>query len=86
MRIWPNGGNPQNQTNVSYLFHKVYFYHLYIFFPSCDSIFIHLHLAVLATYIGDEFLALYHFVRNLAVKEPFPDAWNNFILLFGKVI
>ncbi|XP_019420144.1 PREDICTED: protein SMG7L-like isoform X3 [Lupinus angustifolius] len=41
-------------------------------------------LAVLATYIGDEFLALYHCVRSLAVKEPFPDAWNNLIMLFEK--
>ncbi|KAK7246485.1 hypothetical protein RIF29_41354 [Crotalaria pallida] len=41
-------------------------------------------LAVLATYIGDEFLALYHCARSLAVKEPFPDAWNNLILLFEK--
>ncbi|CAL0309335.1 unnamed protein product [Lupinus luteus] len=39
---------------------------------------------VLATYIGDEFLALYHCVRSLAVKEPFPDAWKNLILLFEK--
>ncbi|MCL7051553.1 hypothetical protein MKW94_021087 [Papaver nudicaule] len=41
-------------------------------------------LAVLATYIGDEFLALYHCARSLAVKEPFPDAWDNLILLFEK--
>ncbi|KAG5023360.1 hypothetical protein JHK82_019263 [Glycine max] len=41
-------------------------------------------LAVLATYIGDDFLALYHCVRSLAVKEPFPDAWDNFILLLEK--
>ncbi|KAI3886279.1 hypothetical protein MKX03_007999 [Papaver bracteatum] len=41
-------------------------------------------LAVLATYLGDEFLALYHCTRSLAVKEPFPDAWNNLILLFEK--
>lgn len=27
-RIWPNSGNPQNQVNVSYLFHKVTFYRL----------------------------------------------------------
>ncbi|CAJ1936502.1 unnamed protein product [Sphenostylis stenocarpa] len=38
-------------------------------------------LAVLATYVGDDFLALYHCVRSLAVKEPFPDAWDNLILL-----
>jgi hypothetical protein len=42
-------------------------------------------LAVLATYVGDEFLALYHCVRSLAVKEPFPDAWDNLILLFERV-
>lgn len=41
-------------------------------------------LAVLATYVGDEFLALYHCVRSLAVKEPFPDAWDNLILLFER--
>ncbi|KAK8504021.1 hypothetical protein V6N13_092749 [Hibiscus sabdariffa] len=41
-------------------------------------------LAVLATYVGDEFLALYHCVKSLAVKEPFPDAWNNLILLFER--
>lgn len=44
----------------------------------------HNQLAVLATYVGDEFLALYHCVRSLAVKEPFPGASNNFILLFEK--
>jgi len=42
-------------------------------------------LAVLATYVGDEFLALYHCIRSLAVKDPFPDAWNNLILLFERV-
>ncbi|OMO65212.1 hypothetical protein COLO4_31452 [Corchorus olitorius] len=41
-------------------------------------------LAVLATYVGDEFLALYHCVRSLAVKEPFPDAFNNLDLLFER--
>ncbi|XP_041026591.1 protein SMG7L-like isoform X2 [Juglans microcarpa x Juglans regia] len=41
-------------------------------------------LAVLAVYVGDEFLALYHCVRSLAVKEPFPDAWDNLILLFER--
>ncbi|XP_010549325.1 PREDICTED: protein SMG7L isoform X2 [Tarenaya hassleriana] len=44
----------------------------------------HNQLAVLATYVGDEFLALYHCIRSLAVKEPFPGAWNNLLLLFEK--
>ncbi|XP_065877885.1 nonsense-mediated mRNA decay factor SMG7-like [Euphorbia lathyris] len=41
-------------------------------------------LAVLATYVGDEFLALYHCIRSLAVREPFPDARNNLMLLFER--
>ncbi|XP_074272226.1 nonsense-mediated mRNA decay factor SMG7-like [Silene latifolia] len=53
-KIYPDGGNPQNQ------------------------------LAVLATYIGKEFLALYHCIRSLAVKEPFPDALQNLMLLFER--
>lgn len=53
-KIYPDGGNPQNQ------------------------------LAVLATYIGDEFLALYHCIRSLAVEEPFPDALQNLVLLFER--
>ncbi|KAL2473601.1 Protein SMG7L [Forsythia ovata] len=44
----------------------------------------HNQLALLATYVGDSFLALYHCVRSLAVKEPFPDAWNNLMLLLEK--
>ncbi|XP_010478194.1 PREDICTED: protein SMG7L [Camelina sativa] len=44
----------------------------------------HNQLAVVATYVGDEFLALYHCVRSLAVKEPFPGALNNLLLLFEK--
>ncbi|KAL8228130.1 hypothetical protein R6Q57_015714 [Mikania cordata] len=41
-------------------------------------------LALLATYIGDDFLSLYHCIRSLAVKEPFPDARDNIMLLFEK--
>ncbi|KAH7568907.1 hypothetical protein ACOSP7_012009 [Xanthoceras sorbifolium] len=41
-------------------------------------------LAVLAFYVGDELAALYHCIRSLAVKEPFPDAGNNLILLFER--
>nr|XP_017222739.1 PREDICTED: protein SMG7L isoform X1 [Daucus carota subsp. sativus]XP_017222740.1 PREDICTED: protein SMG7L isoform X2 [Daucus carota subsp. sativus]XP_017222741.1 PREDICTED: protein SMG7L isoform X1 [Daucus carota subsp. sativus] len=44
----------------------------------------HNQLALLATYVADEFLALYHCVRSLAIKEPFPDAWDNLMLLFEK--
>ncbi|CAL8146533.1 unnamed protein product [Prunus armeniaca] len=44
----------------------------------------HNQLAVLAIYVGDEFLALYHCIRSLAVKEPFPDAQGNLILLFER--
>ncbi|XP_058072421.1 nonsense-mediated mRNA decay factor SMG7-like [Magnolia sinica] len=41
-------------------------------------------MAVLAIYIGDELLTMYHCIRSLAVKEPFLNAWDNLILLFEK--
>ncbi|KAL8460454.1 hypothetical protein ACS0TY_032122 [Phlomoides rotata] len=44
----------------------------------------HNQLALLATYVGDAFLALYHCIRSLAVKEPFPDAWRNITLLLEE--
>lgn len=44
----------------------------------------HNQLALLATYVGDAFLAVYHCTRSLAVKEPFPDSWNNLMLLFEE--
>ncbi|XP_073299116.1 nonsense-mediated mRNA decay factor SMG7-like [Primulina huaijiensis] len=45
----------------------------------------HNQLALLATYVGDSFLALYHSMRSLEVKEPFPDAWGNLLLLFEEI-
>ncbi|CAI9087429.1 OLC1v1021496C1 [Oldenlandia corymbosa var. corymbosa] len=44
----------------------------------------HNQLTLLATYVNDSFLALYHCTRSLAVEEPFPDAWNNLMLLFEE--
>ncbi|XP_073302173.1 nonsense-mediated mRNA decay factor SMG7-like isoform X2 [Primulina huaijiensis] len=44
----------------------------------------HNQLALLATYVGDSFLALYHSLRSLEAKEPFPDAWRNLVLLFEE--
>lgn len=46
----------------------------------------HNQLALLGRYVGDAFLALYHCIRSLAVKEPFPDACNNLLLLFEENI
>ncbi|GLJ08852.1 hypothetical protein SUGI_0097090 [Cryptomeria japonica] len=44
----------------------------------------HNQLAVLATYVGDELLALYRYFRSLAVELPFGTARDNLILLFEK--
>lgn len=41
-------------------------------------------LAVLATYIGDEMLAVYHYFRSLASEAPFLTAKDNLVLLFEK--
>lgn len=42
-------------------------------------------LAVLATYVGDELLAVYRYFRSLAVESPFLTARDNLIILFEKV-
>lgn len=42
-------------------------------------------LAVLATYVEDEFLALYHYYRSLALALPFPTASDNLKLAFNLV-
>eukprot|EP01018_Ginkgo_biloba_P025128 Gb_21699 [translate_table: standard] len=44
----------------------------------------HNQLAVLATYVGDELLAVYRYFRSLAVETPFVTARDNLILLFEK--
>ena len=44
-----------------------------------------LQLAVMATYIGDELLAVYHYFRSLAAESPFYTAKDNLVLLFEKV-
>ncbi|MCO5606791.1 hypothetical protein L7F22_060981 [Adiantum nelumboides] len=41
-------------------------------------------LAVLATYIGDEMLAVYHYFRSLASETPFLTAKDNLVVLFEK--
>lgn len=42
-------------------------------------------MAVLATYVSDELLAVYRYFRSLAVETPFLTARDNLILLFEKV-
>ncbi|KAL2609168.1 hypothetical protein R1flu_027741 [Riccia fluitans] len=44
----------------------------------------HNQLAVLATYVGDELLAVYRYFRSLAVESPFLTARDNLIILFEK--
>lgn len=44
----------------------------------------HNQLAVLAVYVGDELLAVYHYFRSLAVEKPFPTTRENLTILFDK--
>lgn len=44
----------------------------------------HHQLAILATYSGDELLAVYHYFRSLAVDSPFSTAKDNLIVAFEK--
>ena len=42
-------------------------------------------LAILATYMGDELVAVYRYFRSLAVEIPFSTARDNLIIIFDKV-
>ncbi|KAJ7513837.1 hypothetical protein O6H91_23G016400 [Diphasiastrum complanatum] len=44
----------------------------------------HNQLAVLATYVGDELLAVHQYFRSLAVESPFLTARENLVVLFEK--
>ncbi|XP_024528737.1 protein SMG7-like [Selaginella moellendorffii] len=44
----------------------------------------HNQLAVLATYSHNDFLAVYHYFRSLAVDDPFVTARDNLVLLFER--
>ncbi|XP_031489271.1 nonsense-mediated mRNA decay factor SMG7-like isoform X1 [Nymphaea colorata] len=46
----------------------------------------HNQLALLAMYVGDELQQMYHFVRSLAIADPFHKAWDNIFLLFNKLL
>jgi hypothetical protein len=44
-----------------------------------------LQLAILASYSGDELVAVYRYFRSLAVDNPFATARDNLIVAFEKV-
>lgn len=44
----------------------------------------HHQLGILATYSGDELMAVYRYFRSLAVDSPFPTARDNLIVAFEK--
>lgn len=44
----------------------------------------HHQLGILATYSGDELMAVYRYFRSLAVESPFPTARDNLIVAFEK--
>lgn len=43
-------------------------------------------LAILASYSGDELVAVYRYFRSLAVDIPFSTARENLIIAFEKVL
>ncbi|KAF5178592.1 Smg7l [Thalictrum thalictroides] len=74
-------GNPDGQTR-SWSTAATHYLKASTIWPNSGNP--HNQLAVLARYVDDQLLALYHCIRSLAVKEPFPGAWENLILLFEK--
>lgn len=47
--------------------------------------FLYFQLAILASYSGDELLAVYRYFRSLAIETPFITARDNLIIAFEKV-
>ena len=44
----------------------------------------HNQLAVLATYVNDDFNAMYHYFRSIAAANPFPTSKENLAVMFEK--
>ncbi|CAM6014258.1 unnamed protein product [Sphagnum balticum] len=59
-----------------------YYLQAYALWPASGNP--HNQLAVLATYVGDELLAVYRYCRSLAVESPFLTSRDNLVLLFEK--
>ncbi|ERN15018.1 protein SMG7L [Amborella trichopoda] len=74
-------GNPDIQ-NHNWSVAACYYSRAAVLWPASGNP--HNQLAVLATYVSDELLTLYHCVRSLAVESPFLNAWDNLMLLFEK--
>ncbi|KAL8142991.1 hypothetical protein V2J09_016023 [Rumex salicifolius] len=59
-----------------------YYMQASFFWPSSGNP--HHQLAILASYSGDEFVAVYRYFRSLAVENPFSMARDNLIIAFEK--
>lgn len=59
---------------------RLYLTYLDEYLPFCVS-----QLAILASYSGDDLVAVYRYFRSLAVDSPFSTARENLIIAFEKV-
>jgi protein SMG7 len=91
--LWPSSGNPHHQVflfifmlSKSVLCIWWILSSIMILICQCDKFSRLLsQLAILASYSGDELVAVYRYFRSLAVNSPFPTARDNLIVAFEKV-
>lgn len=86
--LWPSSGNPHHQvfgiaSSIVFFIVALCLVHSYhnLFWCICSY-----QLALLASYSGDELVAIYRYFRSLAVDSPFTTARENLIVAFEKVM
>lgn len=75
-------GNLQDTRSMDFSVAAGYYLQAASLWPSSGNP--HNQLAVLATYVNDELLAVYRYFRSLSVETPFLTARDNLILLFEQ--
>lgn len=81
--LLPSSGNPHHQV-VYYVFFCLIKYVFLLAFQVTDLKYF--QLAILASYSGDELVAVYRYFRSLAVDSPFLTARENLVVAFEKVL
>lgn len=89
--LWPSSGNPHHQVLLSNsalrdLIYTHFPLHPFLLGLVYFTIFFFFQLAILASYSGDELVAVYRYFRSLAVDSPFSTARDNLIVAFEKVL
>lgn len=82
--LWPSSGNPHHQVFAFVFPFFLSTFHFLIL--QCMNCLLFFQLAILASYSGDELVAVYRYFRSLATESPFSTARDNLIVAFEKVL